>query len=68
MRKLQVKVGTGWRWVFGRRMPEKRLMTCDIKAKALPPDAVWAERDLEWARKEWPEQEFRLGETLHDAV
>ncbi len=66
MRKLKVKQGDGWAWVFGRRMPEKTLTTTPTKAQALPPLAIHAQADLEWARKTWPDREFELAETLED--
>lgn len=68
MKKLQVKNPDGkWSWVFSRRMPEKTLMTCEDKAKALPPKALWAEDDLAWAQHNFPDHEFRLGESLEAA-
>lgn len=68
MRKLRVKTDTGWAWVFCRKMDDpvtpNKLMTCEDKAKALPGNARWAEDDLKWARKTWPDREFELAETL----
>ena len=65
MKKLQVKQPDGtWAWVFGRRMPEKTLQLTPEKRQALPPNPIWGQDDLEWARKQWPEREFRLAETL----
>lgn len=68
MKKLQVKnPGGKWSWVFGRSMPDKTLKTCDEKAKALPPKTHWAEDDLAWAQHNFPDREFRLGESLEAA-
>jgi len=64
MRKIQVKRPDGWKWLFCRKMPEKTVMTCADKHKALPSDAFHAEEDLAWANHTWPDEEFRLAETL----
>lgn len=65
MKKLQVKTATGWAWVFGRnKQLADSLITTETKSKALPPMAMWAKDDLEWASKVWFDREFRLAETL----
>lgn len=65
MKKLQVKNPDGtWSWVFGRKMPEKTLVTCEQKAQALPPRADLAEDDLAWATQQFPSLEFRLASEL----
>lgn len=67
MKKLQVRTASGWAWVFGRnKQKADSLITCEDKAKALPPKAFWAKDDFEWAVKTWPDREFRLAETLSD--
>jgi len=67
MKKLQVKAGDTWAWVFCRFAgPERHgeLITTEDKSKALPSASVWADDDLAWAKKTWPEREFRLGQML----
>ena len=67
MKKLQVKTATGWAWVFRRnKMLADSLVTCKDKAKALPPKAMWAQDDFDWAVKTWPDRQFRLAETLSE--
>lgn len=64
MRKLQVHTPQGWQWVFCRKMPGGQLQTCYDKRKALPDRAWNAADDLAWARKTWPQYEFRLADSL----
>lgn len=65
MRKLQVLTADGsWAWVFGSRQPGGTLSTTPQKSQALPPSPVWAEDDLAWAKKTWPERSFRLAQEL----
>lgn len=65
MKKLQVKNPDGtWSWVFGRKMPEKTLLTCEQKSQALPPNSHWGSADLAWATEQFPSLEFRLASEL----
>jgi hypothetical protein len=61
MRKLQVKVGDYWEYVFARNGSNKaEVITCQGRTWALPTRACWAEDDLAWFREKFPEREFRL--------
>lgn len=68
MKKLQVRTAAGsWAWVFCRNTQRQdSLITTPHKAHALPPAAIWAQDDLDWARRTWSDREFRLAHSLED--
>ena len=68
MKRLQTVVDGKWRWVFCRHQPSGRLMVCDDKGKALPSKPCYAQDDLAWAQKTWPDRQFRLAETLEEGL
>ena len=64
MKKIQIKTGSGWRWVFCWNPKLREIVTCDDKRKALPPAPCWGESDLAYMAKRAPEAVFRLAESL----
>lgn len=64
MKKLQVKIGGQWHYVFAN--VGGQVKTTTEKAKALPQNAMYGADDLAWARGKWANNEFRLAESLAD--
>lgn len=64
MKKLQVKIGGQWHYVFAN--VGGQIHTTPNKAQALPHKAFWGADDLAWARGKWANNEFRLAESLAD--
>ncbi len=65
MKKLQVQEPSGtWLWVFCRHQPSQKLQTTNRKSQALPSKAIWAEDDLAFFQKNFPDRNFRLSESL----
>jgi hypothetical protein len=62
MKKLQVKVDSGWRYVFCRCNGRIITLNDSEKSKALPSFAFRGESDLAWFTNEFGNNEFRLGE------
>lgn len=62
MKKLQVKIGGSWLYVFAN--VGGQVKTTPNKAQALPQKAIWAADDLAWAQSKWANHEFRLGVSL----
>lgn len=62
MKKLQVKIGDTWFYVFAN--VGGQVQTTPNKAQALPQKAIWGESDLAWAQSKWANQQFRLAVTL----
>lgn len=68
MHKIKVRVGDHWEWLWGRIMDHptvaNKMQTTLNKSAALPSRACDKHDDLQWAKKLWPECEFKLTKTL----
>lgn len=58
MKKLQIETESGWKWVFCHNLG--RVAMTEIKSKALPQMAIWADDDLDYFRRHFGSRKFRL--------
>ena len=54
MKRLQVKIGDGWQYVFCRNAQSNMIVTTDNRLKALPSHA------LEFFQSKYANHEFRI--------